>query len=209
MSMDIEDCYPLPTKKKKVKHQAIAVCLLYRSRKSDKGEPVEEYLQVKRPAVGLLAGQWEFPTVAIDDEKQEAGETGEETEEGEGDSHLKKKTLLFNPDYSLRKQRMDTLLREILPEKDGHGQLSIAASSRRHLGECTHVFSHVTHTMFVETAQLALVDGAPAALLDAASLRWVDKALLLNRQVPLTTGVLKAFELSKEVPSREVAKVAE
>ena len=56
--------YPRKPKKKQVKEEYLAVCILERMQEHEGS--VKEYLIIQRPTVGLLAGLWEFPNLPVD-----------------------------------------------------------------------------------------------------------------------------------------------
>ncbi|XP_030852406.1 adenine DNA glycosylase-like [Strongylocentrotus purpuratus] len=70
--------YPRKPKKKPLKQQVIAVCIVERETNDE-----EEYLIVQRPDTGLLAGMWEFPSIEI------AEETSRQKSRNKIDSYLK------------------------------------------------------------------------------------------------------------------------
>ncbi|XP_030852703.1 adenine DNA glycosylase isoform X1 [Strongylocentrotus purpuratus] len=70
--------YPRKPKKKPLKQQVIAVCIVERETNDE-----EEYLIVQRPDTGLLAGMWEFPSIEI------AEETSRQKSRNKMDSYLK------------------------------------------------------------------------------------------------------------------------
>ena len=109
--------YPLPAIKAKPKPQQRAVAVVIRSNEQNENE---EVLLIRRPKTGLLAGQWEFPSVTVAD--------GEMT-----------------PEESKRKRMID----ELLGDSQQLGGLKRIVE-RENIGRVTHTFSHLKHFMHVE-----------------------------------------------------------
>ena len=130
-----------------------------------------EYLLVRRPDKGLLAGQWEFPSVV----------------------HAP-----LSPASSasaLRQQLLDALLASLMPR----ASLSPSSTlSRFPVGDLLHVFSHRRHLMHVEVRMLAAAgtdaDADDCAEGDQRKERWVKADEL--EAVGLTTGQCKVLQLA-------------
>eukprot|EP00743_Colponemidia_sp_Colp-15_P005771 GILK01006203.1.p1 GENE.GILK01006203.1~~GILK01006203.1.p1 ORF type:complete len:636 (-),score=153.59 GILK01006203.1:24-1892(-) len=80
--------YPLKAKKKSQREESIAVCVLERYPNGTAKKDTPELLLVRRPSEGLLAGQWECPSVKMEDED--------------------------DVDYASRQLAMDNYLRDLL-----------------------------------------------------------------------------------------------
>ncbi len=172
--------YPFAAKKKPPRLETWAVTVV---------ESAGRFLLLKRPSSGLLAGQWEFPSVQLKIEA-DAGAgagAGAGAEAAEGDGRRR------------RTQVVDGFLERLL---------SSARSARRDLGPKVHVFSHIKHTMLVDHLVLTPADGDGVGDSDPLphvshdrEHRWAARAQLeaANRKaedsVPLTTGMRKVFAM--------------
>ena len=128
-------CYPAKASKKPPLEQHVAVCIVKRPGDADDvtkdGEGRELYLIIRRPSEGLLANQWELPSVIV-----EAGASAEER--AAAISSLLSTQLCLAP----------SILATVLT----HSNPTTAAP----LGEVTHLFSHRKHIMRVTTAAITL-----------------------------------------------------
>ncbi|GMF31311.1 unnamed protein product [Phytophthora fragariaefolia] len=146
-----------------------------------------KFLMSKRPAGGLLAGQWEF----LHSKVRYPSRTNSEVitishacavQMSDGDKI---------PPFSKRKTFMDARLTDLF------GQEALARSGqsiceRRDVGELTHIFSHVKHHMGVEHLHFKSQPEFLAAV-ESDELRWMTVAEM--RRLGITTGVKKILQL--------------
>ena len=115
------------------------------------------WLMVKRPSTGLLAGQWEFPSVCIWDSVQ-----GSKQKYIEGSkSHSNSSEIDAPPvNSSVMSAVLDSYLSDVLQSKtneDNTGEecktLVLHVAKKRvkiEVNPIVHIFSHVVHTMWIE-----------------------------------------------------------
>ena len=155
------------------------------------------WLLVKRPAEGLLAGQWEFPNVLVAEHKSdETVDPGAEARRGALDEMLA--LLGLGGGDALR------------------GRETVAA-------EVEHIFSHVRHTMHVERAAVpraaadsdGVTDGVTGGVTGGVTdgvvwshggreLCWLDEAAMAR--VGVTAGVKKVIGAVTAHAAPSVAK---
>ena len=127
-----------------------------------------EYLLVQRPDEGLLAGQWEFPSVL----------------------HPPLTSITVSPD--LQRQRLiDTHLASLLPRYSS----SFPPTSRLSVGEYTHVFSHRRHLMHVELMTLPEAALDEDGEEQRPKRQWVRSSGI--EAVGLTSGQRAVFQLAR------------
>ncbi|KAG9405704.1 hypothetical protein AC1031_003619 [Aphanomyces cochlioides] len=178
--------YPLKTRKKAPRNEVLNVVVLYQQNSDDIED--RKYLMMKRAEGGLLAGQWEFPSLKVCDDEESI------------------------PVYKERKPITNDQLASVLSTKAD--KLDALIVHRRDQGELVHIFSHVKHHMGIEEVQVNWPDGR--LLGDDSVARWMTCDDM--KQVGITTGMKKVLQLvtkvepkgrSKNASSRSVkAKVA-
>uniref|UniRef100_A0A452IWG4 Adenine DNA glycosylase n=1 Tax=Gopherus agassizii TaxID=38772 RepID=A0A452IWG4_9SAUR len=133
--------FPRRAAKKQPRAERTATCVL--ERRGPRGQP--EYLIVQRPSSGLLAGLWEFPSLAL----------------GPG---LKEK------------QQREALLAHV----QAWAGEAVARGRLRHVGEVSHVFSHIHQTYVVYSLLLGrdpeTASGWRDEMLERPAFRWVTQA---------------------------------
>ncbi|CAM9426922.1 unnamed protein product, partial [Chrysoparadoxa australica] len=147
--------FPLKAPKVKAREQLINVTVITKRKDKDKDT---EFLMVRRPPKGLLAGQWEFPSVMLNE--NEAPE-----------------------DFPLSERRKKTV--EVMAELRvavGLKDLKKATS----LGRVVHVFSHLRHTMLVESVALEGVAGKAAGKESKREIRSICFCLILSTRLLMT-----------------------
>ncbi|KAF9093192.1 hypothetical protein BGX23_003548 [Mortierella sp. AD031] len=173
--------YPRKTVKKAPREEECAVSILERrTTDSESGEATSEFLLVKRPEKGLLAGMWEFPTVEQD--------------------QLQVRHKLTS--LSTYKQRSESS-REYLEETLGMDWIRTCPGvQRRDLGSVQHLFSHIRKTYHVEWV---LVQGRSREQEEKVGkttkskqgripeTEWLSTAELATAAIP--TGINKTFQL--------------
>ena len=169
--------YPFAKKKKKPRPETWAVGVV---------EHRGKFLLLKRPDSGLLAGQWEFPSVQIQQPGDQPAPSNEEA----------------------RQASLDEFLSGVLTFADEKGECEAYPIRSESLGIKTHVFSHIKHTMLVShervspEREVSAVDWdrdhmwATAEQLSGGS-RDRDIAAFTDK-IALTTGMRKVFKMVSE-----------
>jgi len=218
--------FPVPPPKKAKREEVLAVAAISLlapetlGRKSKNGEEkiVNRWLMVKRPKEGLLAGQWEFPSVCVWDstDKQKDGKKG-------------KKAMVKNGEVVIpivkaleRKRSLQSFLENMtipsLLDSDDENQIrrlfKVTCKSKRiNLSQektsnstsppLEHIFSHVRHTMWVEHGHIQLEEDDEISFdfssfesssmswktEDGREVRWMSE--LDMKKVGVTSGVKK------------------
>ncbi|QRV94249.1 HhH-GPD superfamily base excision DNA repair protein [Ceratobasidium sp. AG-Ba] len=161
-SADIEElcgvCEPLPTvdnsvtrfpmkaEKKKAREETSVVCAIQWT--NAKGE--EWWLMSKRPATGLLAGLWEFPTLDLSPASLKVSETSDS--EHEKSLHP---LILTTPS-------------SILPQLLSPDALGAKLDSPKYIGNILHIFSHIHKTYEVVYSAVEWGKDQPPDLIDMA-----------------------------------------
>lgn len=126
--------YPEKVAKKAKREEAVNVCVVSAPALAGTGSSEPMYLLLQRPDKGLLAGMWEFPSVAM------AGE-GTET----GFTERRKQMGLFLADEA----KIPRAAQRVGRESD--------------CGTATHLFTHIRQTLFVSSLALkSPVEAVPA-----------------------------------------------
>lgn len=182
---------PMPPPKAAKREEVLIVAVL-----SVKLISSRAYLLIKRPNEGLLAGQWEFPSVCVwnsDDFK------------GKGKRKDMSNQIPSIPS-NRRREAMNIFLDEFLEGCD----LQLGGAERLQLSKSLeHVFSHIRHTMWIETAELETREKEvflPEFTIGDRQVRLMTKEQM--KQVGVTSGVnkiLKACDQRTELPSQVVA----
>ena len=152
--------YPVKAPKKKPKELSFSVCVFAKNnvsrKKSEVDNHVVEYLFMKREGRGLLANQWEFPTVPLSADEEHP--VGIEELWGGFPAHLREKC---NMETSFDAQISSSSF------SSTPNVLRVRASSLRCAvnSPIVHVFSHQIHTMHVILCE---VEDFEASSLDSA-----------------------------------------
>lgn len=181
-----------PKLKKREEILAIAAISIF-----DSSSSMEKWLMVKRPSDGLLAGQWEFPSVCLwVSNKNDDGKVGGGTS-----------SIPF-VDSSVVKGAVDLLLGEVI------NRTAIDDSIKSRILQCSstwfcdqpinHIFSHVRHIMWIEHRRIkseACVSGLfkmgkqEWKTLQGTDIRWMTEEEM--RSVGITAGILKVLAAVK------------
>ena len=138
--------FPLdpPKGKKREEDLAVAVISNIKNRSDDDDNDGDIlWLLVKRPSNGLLAGQWEFPSVCVatrDDKKKTGSPPGIQKRRKVMDVYLQD---LFDEDF-------DNVISKITASAKTKDNNRISLDSTKPL---EHIFSHIKHYMWVETCE--------------------------------------------------------
>mmetsp|Transcript_28570 Transcript_28570/g.42249 ORF Transcript_28570/g.42249 Transcript_28570/m.42249 type:complete len:743 (+) Transcript_28570:131-2359(+) len=182
-----------PKKQKREEVLAIAALSLKTRNSINKSKEDEKWLMIKRPKEGLLANQFEFPSICI--------------WVGGGPKKNKKENIVEVPNISpaKRKSALDTLLNDIMPGSDGadNGAMQglIKKCHRKNITNGSklpmeHIFSHVRHTMWIEHGECNATDFLMTCDMplswttkDGREVRWMSEADM--KSVGVTSAIKK------------------
>ena len=127
-------CLPIAPPKKSKREEVIAVAVI--NTQSTNGERC--WLMVKRPKEGLLAGQWEFPSVCVWNSAKDAGKP-KEKEKGKKAAAVEVPVI----DPAVRSLALDSFLSDMT---------HVSVKKRKQVTDApiVHIFSHVCHMYYVE-----------------------------------------------------------
>ncbi|KAI8358738.1 DNA glycosylase [Mortierella sp. GBAus27b] len=168
--------YPRKAAKKAPRDEECAVSILERVR-TESGESISEYLLVKRPDKGLLAGMWEFPTVEQERLQEDHEQTSATTYKQRSESSLQ---------YLVRILQLDWI-------KDHKGV------QRTDLGSVQHLFSHIRKVYHVEWVLVEDSDSTSScskgkkAKAGVPEIQWLTAQELATAAIP--TGINKTYQL--------------
>jgi A/G-specific adenine glycosylase len=175
---------PIPPPKKSKREEVIAVAVVSIRLSSNNDRC---WLMVKRPPVGLLSGQWEFPAVCVwnsaEQEKTKKPKNGGVVE-----------VPLIDPD--VRSSALDAFLNEIF-QSDEHKSLVNDLRKRKQMKDApvVHVFSHVCHTMWVEHVDLGAFKKGSLTVkrweANGRGIGWLSEGDM--ESVGITSGVRKVL----------------
>lgn len=168
--------FPLAPPKASKREEVLAVAVL-RSIQDDK------WLLVKRPKKGLLAGQWEFPSVCVwssaDDKSTKGKKKRKEVEIPFIKETIRSKTLT---------KYLDSLA------ADAEESFIPPSTKRTILQESVdHIFSHVRHTMWIEHQKVRTGSMETTSWIsgEGKEVRWMSKEDM--EKVGVTSGVKKVL----------------
>ena len=181
----VHQLLPLPLEKKARREERHAVAALFCDDAADADAGVatqmaRRWLLAKRPATGLLAGQWEFPHAVVASDAA---------------------TLPDDPGAPERSLALNNMLLAAAES----GSLATLVTRQALAEPLEHIFSHVRHTMHVEYAAVAnpprLAEeaaaikskgkGKGAASAAPREFRWMAEDQM--KEVGVTAGVLKVI----------------
>ncbi|KAG0032350.1 hypothetical protein BGZ82_006581 [Podila clonocystis] len=167
--------YPRKAVKKAPRDEECAVAILERIRK-DGDCSISEYLLVKRPEKGLLAGMWEFPTV--------------EQEQLDRDKHGK-----ASKDYtpSTYNERSASSIKFMSGTLGLDWVTDTSVVSRKDLGSVQHLFSHIKKVYHVEWVVASSVTTEKKTKNASHEVVWLSEEELANAAIP--TGINKTYQL--------------
>ncbi|EEC45437.1 predicted protein [Phaeodactylum tricornutum CCAP 1055/1] len=149
------------------------------------------WLLHRRPEKGLLAGQWEFPSVCV---------WTSETVKPKG---KRKNSSDRVPIVSacVRRKALESLLRDVASTDKKFLDCWASAMSLKQCpvgeGPIEHIFSHVRHTMWIESVDLSqalslsIMDGVQLACA-GREMRWMTESQM--KEVGVTSGVRKILK---------------
>ena len=129
---------PPPKKAKREEVLAVAVICLEHASSEDK-----QWLMIRRPSDGLLAGQWEFPSVCVWNSSQKESNAGKKIKAASGETSAVQVPII---EAAVRSTELNSYLDDITQSTG-----SIGSKQREQIeAPVSHVFTHVCHTMYVE-----------------------------------------------------------
>lgn len=184
---------PIAPPKKAKREEVLAVAVLAAASSED-----TRWLMVKRPSTGLLAGQWEFPSVCVwnsADENKKNGKGSDSKEVSKKKTAPPKKKAGKDSSAAaavplikagIRSAALDVFLGELV-ESSSSGTSgpsrkvilsSLSAEKRNRVKDndpTEHVFSHVRHTMYIEYGELIYKDQKQSNSAKGGNYRWTSK----------------------------------
>ena len=171
-------CLPIPPPKKSKREEVLAVAAISSRIANDSKR---RWLMVKRPSEGLLAGQWEFPNVEV---WNSAKVENKKVTKDKDKSKSSVEVPIIDP--LKRAKELDILMISILDE-------SIAKKKRKQIIDApiTHIFSHVSHTMWIEYNHLEedIASSERRKLENGREVVWMSEEDM--KDVGITSGVHK------------------
>jgi A/G-specific adenine glycosylase len=179
---------PICPPKKSKREEVIAVAVMT-SQIIGKGRC---WLMVKRPSEGLLASQWEFPSVCMWNSAEHS--TGKK---GKGKTD-KPPTAIEVPlvDPKLRTSALNSFLSDAF-KSSGQVNTSVIMNKRKQLNESiVHIFSHVRHTQWIEHGEVKeSVLSERWKLNDGREIGWMTEGDMLNAGI--TSAIRKILAVTK------------
>ena len=191
--------FPMPPPKKTKREEVLAVAVMSCNMTSKNND--RAWLLVRRPQMGLLAGQWEFPSITV----WTSDSSPDDSSSGSQKKKKKKRKVKDGCEVpvvpiKVRRQALDALLTELGVEANDsdRGSSKEWDESRQLLYESEvpmeHVFSHVRHTMWRHDYSYSARQDEELvgkAWVDASGrhVRWMFESDM--QQVGVTSGVKK------------------
>lgn len=170
--------YPLAKARKEPSKQRILTALVVRTQHDS-----EQVLLVRRPDTGLLAGQWEMPCVALDDDAGQPIDGLQSEHEQQRAVHERLAQALHCP-------------AAVFDHLGTHSaESSIVLQRREHCGQVEHIFSHRVHTMTCEVMAIDCADEAMPAVASGEKCATQWFAIADMASVGVTRAVLKLIAL--------------
>jgi A/G-specific adenine glycosylase len=162
--------FPLDPPKTKKREEDLAVLVLANHHGGDVW-----WLFIRRPPEGLLAGQWEFPSVCM-----------ETRQEGEDNSS--------NHDVTQRRKRLTHYLSSIVANGNQSWWSNKIKLKTVNDEPIDHVFSHIRHIMWLESAILDVdLKVTNWTTTDGREVRWMREKDW--KKVGITSGVKKILKV--------------
>lgn len=170
--------FPLDPPKSKRREEDLAVAVISNIHDGDTW-----WLLVRRPAKGLLAGQWEFPSVCV--ETRQEGETKPPT-----------------PGVAKRRMALTQYLETIMTNGEQHWWKTQSTRKPVAPAPLEHIFSHIKHVMWLETMTMVVdLSTTQWKSEDGREVRWMRESDM--QEVGITSGVHKVL---KAVQSQQKSK---
>jgi A/G-specific adenine glycosylase len=175
--------YPVKdlSRKTKSRDEVVLVCAVRRVREVRDGRAAVEYLLLRRPETGLLAGLWESPNIVLASE--------------DASKHAS---------AAARSRLMSAYLGKLLPQLGCSSAVS-DGSTRKSAGEATHVFSHIRQQLLVECLEVP-ASASDAGTADGAAFRWLPESEINDSAVAtqMRKALRLAFRLDRAAAGRGV-----
>jgi A/G-specific adenine glycosylase len=183
------------------------------------------WLLVRRPKKGLLAGQWEFPSVCVWNSsdntttginrntsnttggaKARAGDKRKSPSTPSLPSKQKGTQPMEVPAISVpvRRKALSGLLEELLPPRSADS----LKLENLNASPMEHIFSHVRHTMWIDYASLLMTGAKPDkkgwTTPNGKEVRWMRESDM--QELGITSGVKKILKAVKEEQAKNSKK---
>jgi A/G-specific adenine glycosylase len=163
--------FPLAPPKTKTRDEDLAVVAIQNTWKGETW-----WLLMKRPSTGLLAGQWEFPSTIV---------------------QVRKSTSTKAPSVATRRKELAILLEDITRRSAKHQWICDLDRTKVNPSPMEHVFSHVKHIMFIDTASSSVeLEHKEWVTENGKEVRWMRESDM--KKVGITSGVKKILKAVKE-----------
>eukprot|EP01034_Spumella_vulgaris_P022471 gene22471-28599_t len=213
--------FPRKVPKKRAREVAVSVCVFGTQSTSPDGQDGEtKYLFNRRPDSGLLANQWEFPSVVLpeEEEEEEEPENSGDAEETDSPAAAPSSESLWSPFPSYLRDSLG--IRLVSREADSAPvDFSKQSDERMVMFECeaasssspprvfepiVHVFSHQRHTMHISVRHIGFVDTRSDVAFIGPVVRWMTAAEIVAEGI--TTGCKKVLQAVETPPKSDVKK---
>lgn len=179
--------FPMPPPKQAKREEILAVLALKLTQYDSASDSEDRWLLVKRPNTGLLAGQWEFPSVCV-------WTSADKAQRGKPRKDMSAQVPLI--DASERSEALSVFLEKLT---SNWGEVN--EHQRQQLDSpVEHIFSHVRHTMWIEVASIQ-PDRTEKFQLEWKSpcgreVRWLSESDM--KSVGVTSGVKRIIATVKQ-----------
>lgn len=189
--------FPRKIPKKKAKEVTLSVLILVNSEK--------KYLFVKRDSKGLLANQWEFPTIETWREGKQESVGDDDNEEEEKEEEVVAVTMskydVYNQFAQYLQEKMSIELVDGSVVDAAKVTAGLCVKKHLPLEPLVHIFSHERHTM---TLNLFEVEGSSSSESSSSSSssvtmkehKWMSEAEI--KEIGITSGCKKIIEIIKK-----------
>lgn len=185
LEMDVEDAmkvghcvFPLDPPKGKKREEDLVVAAI-----SNTHSGATRWLLIKRPEKGLLAGQWEFPSVCVQVRS---------SNDNNADSSVP-------PKVQSRRKALTQYLQDIMAASGSETHANSVHSLNRttvNPSPLEHIFSHVRHIMWVEAASTSIsLDTLEWVTSEGRVVRWMSETDM--SKVGITSGIKKVLQAVK------------
>ena len=184
--------FPRKIPKKKAKEVTLSVLILVNSE--------NKYLFVKRDSKGLLANQWEFPTIETwrEGKPGSVGDANDEEEDEENVENLSMSRQEICEQFSnYLQENMNIVL--VDGASNGNDAMATSLQVQKHMSlePLVHVFSHERHTMTLNLLQVESTGSAAAGVgAPMKEHKWMSESEI--REVGITSGCKKIIDAVKK-----------
>ena len=171
--------FPLAPPKASKREEVLVVAVLTDTRRG----VADKWLLVKRPKEGLLAGQWEFPSVCV----------WSSADEEHPKSKKRKDVDVPFIAENVRSKALTGLLGSLAATSRGKAAILKGGKRTRLQESVEHIFSHVRHTMWIEHGTLDDMSNETSWMsINGKEVRWMSKDDM--EKVGVTSGVKKILK---------------